>query len=486
MDTKEFILRSKKVHGDKYDYSKSVYVNPRTDIIVTCKKHGDFLTRPYNHMGGAGCRKCADELNSLKYRKNKDEFIKKAKSIPGDKYDYSKVEYVNWKTKVIIICPVHGEFTQTPNSHLNGNGCPKCGVKKRSDKAKYTTEEFVELAKKVHGDKYDYSQSEYVNTSEKVLIKCNKCGRTFLQAPENHLQNKGCPYCACQLSKAENEIYDELSPYFTDIIQRDRNILDGDELDIYIPSKHIAIEYNGLRWHSEEFGKDSLYHLNKLNRCNEKGVHLIHVFEDEWLSNKKLVIDKIKYILGVKQFCKKIYARKCQINEIDKDDAYIFLNANHIQGYSRSTLYLGCFYDNELISVMSFNKYRDNKWELTRFSSKNDYLCVGCAGKLLKFFIKKYMPLEIKSFADRRWTLNKDNNLYTKLGFKLDRILKPDYRYIVKNQRLHKFGFRKKILHKKYNLPLSMTEKQMTDKMGIYRIWDCGLFKYVWKKNEQP
>ena len=135
---------------------------------------------------------------------------------------------------------------------------------------------------------------------------------------------------------------------------------------------------------------------------------------------------------------------------------------------------------------MSLKKENKNEWDLNRFASNINYSFQGVGGKLFSFFVKKYNPIKVKSFADRRWTLSKENNIYTKLGFKLDKTLKPDYRYynehIDKFERFHKFNFRKQILHKKYGLPLEMTESEMVKKLGYDRIWDCGLFKYVWKK----
>lgn len=208
------------------------------------------------------------------------------------------------------------------------------------------------------------------------------------------------------------------------------------------------------------------------------------------MNNKNIVIDKILYLLRLNNDKSKIYARKCNVKEIDKLTAKKFLDKNHIQGFVPSTVYIGCFYKEELIGVMTFLKEKnDGKWNLSRFATSNEYICNGVGGKLFKYFIRKYNPKEIKSFADRRWTLNKENNLYVKLGFKLDTILKPDYRYYFPiefpNQRVHKFNFRKNILHKKYGFPLSMTESQMTEKLGAYKIWECGLFKYVWKDNSE-
>ena len=148
-------------------------------------------------------------------------------------------------------------------------------------------------------------------------------------------------------------------------------------------------------------------------------------------------------------------------------------------------MYIGAFNENELCGVMLFTRNSPGKWELTRFATDINKRSIGLGGKLFKYFTEKYSPNEIKSFADRRWTLNSENNLYSILGFKYDSTLRPDYRYFMNGfcVRFHKFGFRKKILSKKYNLPLTMTETQMADKIGAKKIWDCGLFKYVWKKN---
>ena len=129
-------------------------------------------------------------------------------------------------------------------------------------------------------------------------------------------------------------------------------------------------------------------------------------------------------------------------------------------------------------------KVWNEKWELTRFASDNGKICQGIGGKLFKHFIREYNPSEIKSFADRRWTINEESNVYIKLGFKFDGYLAPQYRYynakVDRYHRFHKFGFRKQILSKKYGFPLTMTETEMTEKLGYKKIWDCGLIKYVW------
>ena len=293
----------------------------------------------------------------------------------------------------------------------------------------------------------------------------------------------GCPKCGQAMSMAEDEIMEllrSLSPQ-----QRNREVLDGKELDIYIPSLHLGIEYNGLRWHSEEFGKDKHYHLDKLNDCNKYGIRLIQIFEDEWLNHREICESKLRQICGLNTN-PKVYARKCIIAEVKNTEAKVSLNDNHIQGYAPATVYLGAFYENKLVGVMSFKRENDGYWELNRFATDINYQCIGVGGKLFKHFISNFSFTEIKSFADRRWTTDPQDNLYTKLGFELVEFTTPDYRYYKDNimERRHKFGFRKQILHKKYGLPLTMTESQMVKELGYVRIWDCGLIKYVYRKHD--
>ena len=188
--TKDFILKAEDVHNNKYDYSKVNYINSKTKVCIVCPEHGEFWMTPNNHLRKHGCPKCGKICYIEKRKKNTEEFIKKARQVHGNKYDYSKVEYKNSKTKVCIICPEHGEFWQKAGSHINGCGCPKCAKNYIQ-----TKEEFIKKAKKVHGDKYDYSKVEYVNNHTKVCITCPIHGE-FSMYPENHINSKqGCPKC---------------------------------------------------------------------------------------------------------------------------------------------------------------------------------------------------------------------------------------------------------------------------------------------------
>ena len=198
----EFIKEATEKHKGKYDYSKVEYVNKRTKVCIICPEHGEFWQTPGNHTQGRGCPRCANEANGERCHSSKEEFIKKAHEEHGDKYDYSKVDYVNNKTKVCIICPEHGEFWQTPNDHLKGIGCQKCGVENRSKKRTSTKEDFIKKARSKHSNKYDYSKVKYVNCMSNVCIICPDHGE-FWQRPSNHLRGQGCPKCngTCVLNK---------------------------------------------------------------------------------------------------------------------------------------------------------------------------------------------------------------------------------------------------------------------------------------------
>lgn len=289
-------------------------------------------------------------------------------------------------------------------------------------------------------------------------------------------------------SKSELEIVEYIEKYKFEC-KSDRKILLGKEIDIFIPELNFGIEYNGNIFHSEwKGGKDRYYHVNKTDLCKTKNIKLIQIFEDEFHNSKEIVFNKIAHILGVQQNLPKIYGRKCKIKQILKNDAETFLNNYHIQGYVSATVHYGAFYENTLIAVMSFKTENNGKWELTRFVSNYNYICCGVGGKLFRHFIKECNPNSVKSFADRRWTVDEENNVYIQLGFKFDGYTKPDYKYynakIDKYKRFHKFGFRKQILLKKYPdiLNENMTETEMAKELGYDRIWDCGLIRYVWKK----
>ena len=474
--TKEdFIQKAEEVHGDDYIYDDVVYVNNQTPVNITCRKHGKFSQTPAHHLQGAGCPVCGGSQ-----KLSTETFIQKARVVHKDEYIYTDTDYINNNTKVAIICRKHGKFWQTPSSHLSGHGCPECyGIKP------YNKESYKTRVRGVHDDKYIYNNLDYVSSSSIINITCPIHG-DFKQNASEHLQGKGCPICGHHLSLSENEMYTMIVRLIgkENVVKGNRKVLNGKEIDICAPFLKFGIEYNGLRWHSEQFNKDKNYHLNKTELAESKGYHLIQIFEDEWLEHKDIVLNKIRHFLGKDIDRPVVGARKCLVKTVSKADAEVFLTTYHIQGFVASTTYYGAFYEDKLVGVMTFKQEKPNEWNLTRFATDTSYRLPGLASKIFKQFVKDYNPIEVKTFLDRRWS-HGDVNVYDRMGFKLVETLPPDYRYVVGNQRIHKFNFRKHILNKKYGLPLSMTEKEITEKLGFYRIWDCGLYKYVWRKQSE-
>ena len=284
--TDEFVEKARKVHGDKYDYSKVEYKDNKTKVCIICPIHGEFWQQPNNHLNGRGCYKCSREKLSSSRRKTTDDFISDARKLHGDEYNYSKVVYRNNETKVCMICPIHGEFWQTPYHHLKGCGCPKCGKINGSLKQRKHTDEFVEKAKKIHGDKYDYSKVKYKTANEKVCIICLKHGE-FWQEASSHLRGCGCPVCnESKLEKTTRDILQELNiKFIARCNKKDLNWIGKQHLDFYLPEYNIAIECQGIQHYKKDsfFGRGNNFNKikerdkNKKLLCEKNNVKLIYI-----------------------------------------------------------------------------------------------------------------------------------------------------------------------------------------------------------------
>ena len=484
LTTEKFVEKARAKYGDTYDYSQVKYVDSKTKVTIKCNICGHvFEQRPAKHLNQNGCPKCAIAKNSDKQKGNLKDFIDKANFIHNNKYDYSKFVYVNSKTKGIIICPIHGEFEMTPNGHLRGNGCNLCGIEQQKKKTSFTIDDFIRGAREVHGDKYDYSKYVYVNAKTPGIIICKKHGE-FKQSHNRHVFGKhGCPKCVSHRSDWEKEVFNFVLSLCRDTEHSNREILDGKELDIYVPSKHIAIECDGLRWHNESY-RDNDFHLRKTIDAENAGIRLIHIFEDEWIYKEDIVKSILSNVLGKTD--SSIYARECEIRDITPAEKKSFIEANHIQGDAQSSVNLGLFHNNELVSVMTFGKPRLNvrservegNWELIRFCNKLNTRVVGGASKLLKHFQRTHDYKRIVSFCDKRWS---DGTLYERLGFVHNHDSRPNYFYVVNTKRENRFKYRKSELIKEGYDPQKSEHQIMMDR-GIYRIYDCGTKVYYLDK----
>jgi hypothetical protein len=329
---------------------------------------------------------------------------------------------------------------------------------------------------------------DYDHDSTRVTCKCNSCCLEFSFTQQLFYKSQRfkniCPHCFPRdivISKPQQEIYDFISQH-CECVMNDRHVLSGKEIDIYIPSLKLGIEFAGMYWHSEESNPNRNHMRNKLFFAKSVNVRLITIFEDEWVYQQDIVKSRLLAIIGKIQ--NKIYARKCTIAEIDKKQKDDFLIANHIQGTDIGSTAYGLLYNNQLVAVMTFTKTNMSKGgdgtqiELNRYAVARNTAVVGGAGKLFKHFIKMHENDTIISYSDNRWNTGK---LYQELGFKYVSQTPANYWYFERKsgKRIHRAAFMK---HKIVTPETAhLTEHEIMLSKGYSRIWDCGSTKYMYE-----
>lgn len=498
---------------DRFDFSNAIYkgaLKPITGIV--CDIHGEFQQYAAQlRKNGATCPECGAQRRVQSRRLDPEEFIDRAKGMHGSAYDFSKTKYVNMTTKVSVICPRHGAFTISPIKLVaEGQGCPKCGAEKRGKRLtnvntgklaarvmiKKHAATFVKQAKKVHSDKYDYTETAYNGARKKLKIRCPKHG-VFEQLAGHHLsRGQGCPQCSHHQSKPEQEIANFLS-LFTPVVQRDRSIIAPKELDIYLPEHNLAIEYCGMYWHThktwEDERKNKHRHAEKHRLCAAKGIRLITIYEAEWLERPQTIRRLLRAATG--NLRGKLMARKCDLQKISHADAKAFYDKYHPQGGSGYGEHYGLHWKGALVACMRFTlggndrgrAAKDRQWTLSRYATRLSI--VGAASRLFKAFVKEHQPESVKSFSDNRLF---SGNMYEQLGFDFAETVGPDYQVWSP-----KIGLRPKPHYQRRNIQARLkdhglsdvfdpnadprTETEMTYLMGAGRIYDCGKKRWQWE-----
>lgn len=320
------------------------------------------------------------------------------------------------------------------------------------------------------------------------ICECNNCGNIFtipVTTSFMRLFHYGIRLCTkCQpaetsRSKEEDALYAYIESLVGEgnVVKSDRKTVFGHELDIYVPSLKLAVEFDGLYWHNE-LKKPDVYHLRKTEDCAKAGIRLVHVFEDEWNYRMDIVKSRISGIMGKNSV---IYARECEIREVEDQEARKFLEENHIQGPCGSRWRIGLYHEGSLCALMTFGAGRfGDDIELLRFCNKKFTSVTGGASKLFSHFVAGHPEImKIVSYADRRWS-GKDA-FYPKLGFELDGVTRPSYYYVVNNVRHSRMEFTKKRLVEAGFDP-NMSEHEIMLSRKIYRIYDCGNWRYVWHR----
>lgn len=358
-------------------------------------------------------------------------------------------------------------------------GCPECfkaSFYSNENSLKHT---HPEIAKEWSLNKNGYLTP--CNTSKgsnlKIWWECDKNHEWQAEIRDRTGKKSGCPVCASKRyeSQAESVIKKYLILEGVKVVQSNRTVLKGQEIDLYAPELNIAIEYNGLYWHGENNGKDKHYHYNKWLACKEKGIQLIQIWEDDWVNNQKLILNILKY--KMKLFSgKQTYARKTEIVILTSKEAKEFFNKTHIQGFAPASIYVGLKYEGEILALMGVKVLKNNVLEIVRYSSSTPV--VGGFSKILKYLEKTYKPYKIVTFSDNTVS---DGNMYALNGFTADKEIKPDYCYVVKGKRVHKFNYRLKRFKEDPSLIFidGATERELAAVNNLDRIWDAGKIRWV-------
>ena len=472
---------------------KSQWRSLEAKITRQCKNCGEEFTFNRNKDKEFCSHKCSNNYDELV-----EERVRKSRETHNEKYGgigYASEEIMG--TFRDTLEEKYGDryytnrekFLETIKSKYDG-GLKKGGEfqeklkkGKRKNLKKFFNNTLVPRLKSEANIEILIAAKEYEGLQNEYPLRCQQCDFKF----ESNVRSQplpSCPKCSPR-SKPEQQLFEFIDGLLNDknVIRHDRSVLDSKELDIWIPPLDVAIEYDGIFWHSELNGKkDKDYHLKKTQQCEGKGIQLIHVFGHEWRQKKHVVKSALRHKLGKTE--NQIYARDCEVREIKTPKKTTFLEQNHLQGAGKSSVKMGLIQGDEIKAVMTFSKPKASHGaskgvELARYAS--DGSVVGGASRLLTNFIREYNPDKIFTYADRRWS-SKGESMYPKIGFEPAGASKPNYHYFrpeAPNTLYHRFGFRKSRLEDKleYFNP-EMTEWENMVLNGFDRIWDCGHLKF--------
>jgi hypothetical protein len=305
--------------------------------------------------------------------------------------------------------------------------------------------------------------------------RCCVCSEVF-QDHVDYGRVPRCPTCNPKhTSTSQAEIEQFLLSHCIPFCSRNRSVLNGRELDIWMPDRKLAIEFNGVYWHSDQF-RDRNYHANKFLDCRSQGVRLIQIWEDEWKTKQAIVINRLRSVLGIDT---RIFARQCELDlAVDPKEYREFLQTHHLQGYASASVLVGLRHQSQLVAVMSFaaSRYTAAPWELIRYASAGTV--VGGASRLFRTFVRQHRPTSVVSYANRCWSWG---GMYAQLGFTETTVkqLNAGYWYVKNDQRYHRSTFTKKALIKQ-GLDASQTEMQLMKSQGYLVIWDAGNSRWTW------
>jgi hypothetical protein len=402
------------MHNNYYDYSLSKYETLSRSVKIICPKHGIFTQNAGNHRDGRGCKKCGDDRKSLKYQQlfTTESYIEKLKEKHGDKYEYSKVNYVTAKYPITLTCPTHGDFTRFPQNLLKGGGCEKCLDNIRVEKA------LMKVKKHFKRNNFELiiDESKFKGFSNDIFLTCSKHGEFVRFLDMNiFVLNHPCLKCGMKISKLEQRVSETLDDLGISHIQHTRYKDETGkmyEIDILIPNLGVGFEINGLRFHGEVMGKDSEYHRWKTGECHKKGIKLTHIYENE--------------IIGSNHFKHKIFRELGLRTQMGYSDTFLyvqdnsandFINDNHPLGAIEDCVNLVCYDRGDICGCISFKGDA-----IVRVSNRYDVDISGVFKSMVKQYMNDRGFTKIVSRVLFDWD---DISIFEKSGFIINDTIDP-------------------------------------------------------------
>ena len=471
-DQVSFLDRSREVWGSRWDYTLVDYVNSSTPVTIGCPAHGEFYQAPRHHiLGNVGCKKCRREQACSP----SNSIIQQSREVWGDRWDYTEAECPDgYRGNITLRCREHGAFTGDISNHLRGNvSCVPC-----RDHGNLTTDEVIRRSKEVWEDRWDYSKTRYVRQLEKVTFTCREHG-DFEQYTDAHFRGGvGCSKCSwSKVSKGEKEVLEYIKSLGLHPEENVKGLFPDSpkvEVDIWVPTLSVAIEFNGIYYHSEKFRTPD-YHYTKFKLAQDRGITLLQIWEDDWRLKPTIIKRHLRQVLRVSRE-KKVNGRDLLVRPVSLIQAREFLNKYHIQGYANASVHLGAFESSgELVALASFKKSLGD-YSLVRYATSCNVR--GGHSKIISRFEKDFSYSNLVTFADLTFG---SGSLYRRTGWVEDRLLPPDYRYVVKNVREHKFKYRLVKFKNDPDLKFleGATERELAQMNGMLRIYDAGKIKFV-------
>jgi hypothetical protein len=472
----EFIARVK-AHGVPLDLTATVYKGSSAPVTVKCPEHGEVEAHPSVLLRGGGCRLCGHVKSGSARRHSLKQWAAKFKKVHGDTYEYLGLNSDEPPVKVVAVCAAHGTFTQSCHNHATGQGCPECGKAKITGRPGSGVEAWSSRIEEAHHGRYKLLEL----VGRTATLSCSKHG-VFQQQVSDHADGHGCRSCSHSGTSIMQEELESFCRSLDPRISTNRKFAGRRELDILFSSGSLAVEFQGIYWHSEAVA-DRLNIARKHRLAEKHGIRVISIFEDDWTDRREAVEGTIRHQLGMQR---RIHARKCEMVKVPSSEAAAFYDKHHLQGAPGDTgLTLGLKHDGELVMALSLTRVASirgssiepGNLELRRMCSSA--CVVGGASKLFKEAVRETVATRIVSYSDIRAF---SGGVYLTLGFVADGVTRPDYFYVRSGlrKRVRKANFTRSRMTGMEGFDPSLSEAANMLKMGWSRIYDCGKVRWLW------